>query len=53
MYTLEEYMYNKCWYGKKKIVLNSETSQKDLKFIMKNSPNFKGITYKEKKKEVE
>ncbi len=50
MYTLAEFLYNKCYYGGKVIVLSENTSQKDLKFILKECPKFKGISYKEKVK---
>jgi len=53
-YKLDEQYYGKTYYGKKVIKLSADTSQKDLKHIMKESNNnFKGITVTEKKKESE
>lgn len=51
---LKKEYYRKTYYGSKKIVLDENTSQKDLKLIMKETKNnFKGIEVDTKETEKE
>lgn len=54
MLVLDKKLYKCTYYGSKKIELDENTSQKDLKFIMSDTKNcYKGIKEVEKKEKKE